>query len=82
MLDHSIVIPMDGYHLYRKHLDENGTKYRGAPYTFDLHKFKEKILEVKEKKTFPIFFPSFDHALKDPIENDIKLTQDIKHVIV
>lgn len=27
-------------------------------------------------------FPSFDHALKDPIENDISLEEDIEHVIV
>ena len=38
---------MDGFHLYRKDLDEHGTKYRGAPYTFDLEKFKDKIKEVK-----------------------------------
>jgi len=31
---------------------------------------------------FPVLFPSFDHALKDPIENDISLGQDIEYVIV
>ena len=81
-LPKSIIIPMDGYHLYRKDLDEQGLKYRGAPSTFDLTKFKEKMLEVRKRNSFPIYFPSFDHAVKDPIENDIKLTEEIEHVIV
>jgi pantothenate kinase len=70
-LPDSIIIPMDGFHLYRKDLDEEGTRRRGAPFTFDLKRFKEKLLELKQAKSFPIKFPSFDHALKDPIEGDI-----------
>jgi pantothenate kinase len=29
------VIPMDGYHIERNKLDENGIKFRGAPFTFN-----------------------------------------------
>ena len=43
LLQHSIVISMDGYHIYRKHLTEEGIKYRGAAFTFDLQKFKHKV---------------------------------------
>ena len=50
MLQNSIAIPMDGFHLYRKDLDEKGTKYRGAPYTFDLLKFKEKVKQLRAIK--------------------------------
>lgn len=81
-LGKAIVIPMDGFHLYRKDLDQDGLKYRGAPRTFDLLKFRDKIREVKARLKFPVMFPSFDHALKDPIENDISLEEDIEHVIV
>ena len=38
---------MDGYHLYRKDLNEEGIKYRGAVFTFDLQSFKKKIQEIK-----------------------------------
>jgi pantothenate kinase len=38
---------MDGYHLYRKDLDENGLKRRGAPFTFDNEKFKKDLLSLK-----------------------------------
>ncbi len=34
---------MDGYHLYRKDLDEEGIRRRGAPFTFDFPKFKKDL---------------------------------------
>ena len=34
---------MDGYHKYRKELDEKGHIYRGAPYTFNVEKFKKDL---------------------------------------
>ena len=58
---------MDGFHLYRKELTEEGKKFRGASFTFDLQKFKAKIIELSKRDKFHIYFPSFDHALKDPI---------------
>jgi pantothenate kinase len=36
----SVIVPMDGFHLYRKELDEEGKKRRGASFTFNLAKFK------------------------------------------
>jgi pantothenate kinase len=73
---------MDGFHIYRKDLDEEGKKRRGAPFTFDLKQFKQKILQLKEIKSFPIKFPSFDHALKDPIQDEIIINYKIKCVII
>ena len=46
-LPKSIIVPMDGFHLYRKDLDEEGTRRRGAPFTFGLKSFKEKLLQFK-----------------------------------
>jgi pantothenate kinase len=57
---------MDGFHLYRKDLSPEGIRFRGAAFTFDLQAFKEKIIELLQRKTYPIMFPSFDHAAKDP----------------
>lgn len=73
---------MDGFHLYRNILDEEGTRRRGAPFTFDLQKFRQKLVELKSSKSFPIKFPSFDHAIKDPVQDDIIVTEDIKCVII
>jgi pantothenate kinase len=61
-LQNSIVIPLDGFHLYRKELDEHGMRFRGAAFTFDLQAFKRKVLQLAERTTLPILFPSFDHA--------------------
>jgi len=49
---------------------------RGAPFTFDPVSLKLLIERVKaplgdEEKT--IYAPSFDHAIKDPVEDDIKI---------
>ena len=45
-------------------------------------KFRDKIREVRARVKFPVLFPSFDHAVKDPIEDDISLGEDVEHVIV
>ena len=34
---------MDGYHIYRKDLSEEGILKRGAPFTFDKDKLKEDL---------------------------------------
>ena len=42
------VLPMDGFHLPRKMLDEEGVRRRGAAFTFDLKGFAQKMKEIKE----------------------------------
>ena len=42
-------------------------KFRGCVSTFDLELFKKAVAKIKEKKEYPLYFPSFDHALKDPV---------------
>ena len=73
-------IPMDGYHIYRKDLDENGLLFRGAPFTFNSSKFKSDLLSLKEKGMGS--FPSFDHSEKDPKEDAIVITKTDKVIIV
>ena len=34
-LPKSVCLSMDGFHIYRKNLSEEGIKKRGAPFTFD-----------------------------------------------
>lgn len=38
---------MDGYHIYRKDLTEEGLKKRGAMWTFDMEKFKKDVMRLK-----------------------------------
>ncbi|RPA95552.1 hypothetical protein L873DRAFT_1812663 [Choiromyces venosus 120613-1] len=50
---------------------------RGAPFTFDPVSLKALIERVKAPLSAGeeqiIYAPSFDHALKDPVEDDIKI---------
>ena len=39
---------MDGYHIERKNLDENGIKFRGAHYTFNKKKLYEDLKSLKK----------------------------------
>ena len=71
---------MDGYHLYRKDLDEEGMRRRGAPFTFDAKKFKQDLENLKQ--TGEGSFPSFDHELKDPTEDAIEIKKEDKLIIV
>ncbi|TEA17148.1 putative uridine kinase [Colletotrichum sidae] len=72
-------VPMDGYHLTRAQLDAlpdpaAAHARRGAAFTFDgdsFHALVRKLRDPLDADAPPIYAPSFDHAVKDPKENDI-----------
>lgn len=78
----AVAIAMDGFHYTRAQLDafldpKEAYKRRGAPWTFDVdavlelvHRLHESTL-VDAQDRVDILAPSFDHAVKDPIPNDI-----------
>lgn len=82
--DIAVVVPMDGYHLYRHQLDllDNPVKAharRGAPFTFDVQRFVHDLQLARS--TGNGSFPSFDHGIGDPVEDSIQLDRS-KHRIV
>lgn len=85
LLDKSVVVPMDGYH-YSKHELNNfpnsqeAFRRRGVDWTFNSEKFVHDISHLKE--THEGQFPSFDHALGDPIENDIEVSKSHQYVLI
>lgn len=84
-----IVVPMDGFHLYRSQLaampnPAEAIHRRGAAFTFDAERFHQLILLLREPltdATATVYAPSFDHALKDPVENDIAIPSGAQVVI-
>lgn len=67
-INNAIVLSMDGYHIERKYLNEQGMRRRGAPFTFDMKAFKQKVIQIKNReKQQEIKYPTFDHKQKDPI---------------
>ena len=83
-------VPMDGYHLSRAQLSAmpdptTAHRRRGAAFTFDDKAFLELVKELRtpllpESKT--IYAPSFDHAIKDPIADDIQIHPTSRVVIL
>lgn len=72
---------MDGYHFTRAELaampdPEYAVARRGAAFTFDPDKFLRLVKELREPLTSgskTVYAPSFDHAVKDPVEDDIPI---------
>lgn len=79
--DFAVCIPMDGYHLSRAQLaampdPATAIHRRGAEFTFDAQAFYQLVERLREPLTLAspiVYAPSFDHAIKDPIANDISI---------
>lgn len=82
-------IPMDGYHLSRSQLDAmpdpvSAHARRGAAFTFDGESFLALVKKLREPlcpETQTLFAPSFDHAVKDPVANDIAIAPCMRIVL-
>ena len=81
---------MDGFHLSRAQLSAMpdptiAHHRRGAAFTFDDKAFLELVRMLRspllpESKT--VYAPSFDHAIKDPVANDIPIQPASRIVIL
>lgn len=73
------LVPMDGFHLSRAQLSAmpdavNAHARRGAEFTFNIRAFFRLVKKLREpfsSASTTIYAPSFDHAIKDPVENEI-----------
>lgn len=81
----TVTLPMDGFHFYRRELDAfadpaEAHARRGAPFTFDVGRFVDKLEEVRGAGVGT--WPSFDHAEGDPIEDAIRVEAGTRVVIL
>jgi len=84
------VVPMDGFHLSRATLGSmpnSAEAYarRGASWTFDeagVLNVVENLSKSRFETPETILAPSFDHAVKDPVEGGIILSPDVKFVLL
>ncbi|KAF2035603.1 hypothetical protein EK21DRAFT_96804 [Setomelanomma holmii] len=80
---------MDGYHLSRAQLDAmpdpvHAHARRGAAFTFDGDSFFKLVKKLREPvcpETQTLYAPSFDHAIKDPVDDDISIAPSVRIVI-
>lgn len=83
-------LPMDGYHLTREQLSampdpDTAHARRGAAFTFDAPAFLTLVKKLREPllpETSTLYAPSFDHAKKDPIADDIPIKKESKIIIM
>lgn len=75
------LLSLDGYHLTRLQLSNladpiQAHARRGAAFTFDDKGFLTLVQQLRVPLTLDtvvIYAPSFDHAIKDPVENDVQI---------
>lgn len=86
----AIVLPMDGFHLTRATLQsmpnsEEAFKRRGVHWTYNadgVFELIKSLHETRSDRSVIHLAPCFDHALKDPVADEIKITPDVGIVIV
>jgi pantothenate kinase len=79
------LFPMDGFHYYKKHLKgmpdpDMAFARRGALWTFDGPAFVSRVESLRAKPE--VLVPSFDHAVGDPIEDDLRVGPEHRIVLV
>lgn len=79
------IIPMDGYHFYRRELDTMEDPHeahlrRGAPFTFNAEKFVHELTVAR--KAGEGTFPGFEHGIGDPVEDTIRLSRNQRIILV
>jgi pantothenate kinase len=80
---------MDGYHLSRAQLSAmpdpvSAHARRGAAFTFDGESFLSLVKKLREPlclESVTLYAPSFDHAVKDPVADDIGIAPSVRVVI-
>ncbi|MCV2403788.1 hypothetical protein OFY17_13020 [Marinomonas sp. C2222] len=83
-----ICLPMDGFHLSKQQLQllsnpEEAMQRRGAPWTFDSQSFIRRTKQLKQSyQKNTVHWPSFEHTVGDPIENDIHIDKEIKVILI
>jgi len=81
-LPSSALLPMDGYHFTQRRLVELGHRDRmGAPDTFDVDAFLRTLADLRISGG-PVFAPSFDRDLEEPVPDALAIQPDLSPVIV
>jgi pantothenate kinase len=89
----AVSVSVDGFHYTREYLDtwpnrDEAYLRRGAPWTFDvdgivrLARLLQNSAAVSVEARDVVKAPSFDHALKDPVEDDIQIGPETSVIVL
>ena len=75
-------VPMDGFHLPNATLDRLGRRDRkGAPDTFDVEAYAAVLAGLREVPRRAVAAPSFDHAVGEPVADDLSVPVEADLVV-
>lgn len=82
-----VVVGMDGFHLTREQLRampnlEEAFVRRGAEWTFDPKGFGQLLSRLARDTKEPVQAPTFDHAVKDPVQGGVVILPQHRIVLV
>lgn len=87
--DIAVMVPMDGFHYYRCDLEampnpKMAQDRRGAAFTINAPVFIDCLRRLQDDShtAHPIPFPSFDHSVGDPVQDDIWVKPNHRLVLV
>lgn len=78
---------MDGFHYTRARLatfppEQDAIHRRGAAFTYDAEGFYQLVRDLVSKPIKEVLAPSFDHAVKDPVDGMYRVTADHRVVLL
>ena len=81
------IFPADGYHYSRAELESfpnalDALWRRGAPDTFDAHKFVCDLKEIRYGNSECVLLPGFDHATADPVDGEHQFVRAQNNVVI
>lgn len=77
------VLPMDGFHLSNRQLEDLGRGSRkGAPDTFDVAGLVALLRRVAEDPGEPVYCPDYDRELHEPVAARIRIGSGTRVVVV
>ena len=78
----NICISADGYHYENKILIEKGIRdQKGLPNTMNDKQLYQDILKLKNQSNECVYLPIYDREIHNPVQNAIKVENDIKVII-
>jgi len=85
-LDGAVVLPMDGFHLWRSELEampdpKEAFRRRGAPWTFDAEGFVAAVRSLRSPGE-EVLFPGFDHGVGDPVPGAVRVAAGTRVVLL
>ena len=81
--DEAALVPMDGYHLSNRILEQHGTRDRkGAPETFDAGGFVHLVERLRRQDEEVVYAPEFLRELDEPVAGSIAVDRTRPVVLV